>query len=41
MLRRWIVFPLKDVKHINDRLDVVEYFFKAPDFRQVIDEQVA
>lgn len=40
MLRRWVVFPLKDVKQINDRLDVVEYFFKAPDFRQVIDEQL-
>lgn len=40
MLRRWVVFPLKDVKQINDRLDAVEYFFKAPDFRQVIDEQL-
>lgn len=40
LLRRWIVFPLKDVKQIYDRLDVVEYFFKAPEFRQVIDEQL-
>lgn len=41
MLRRWMVFPLKDVRQIINRQSVVEYFFKAPDFRQVIDEQVA
>ncbi len=40
MLRRWAVFPLKDVVQINNRLDVVEYFFKEPDFRQVVDEQL-
>src|SRR3712207_7024318 len=39
MLRRWLVFPLKDVKPVNDRLDVVEYFFRHPDFRQRIDEE--
>ena len=39
LLRRWVVFPLKDEKPINERLDVVEYFFKKPDFRQCIDEQ--
>ena len=38
MLRRWIVFPLKDVKPIEERLDVVEYFFRHPDFRQELDE---
>lgn len=32
-LSRWIVFPLKDVRAINDRLDVVEYFFKHPEER--------
>lgn len=36
MLRRWILFPLKDVKAINDRLDVVEYFFRHPDERDAI-----
>ncbi|MGI6232384.1 MAG: DNA mismatch repair protein MutS [Prevotella sp.] len=40
MLHRWLVFPLKDVKPINDRLDIVEYFFRKPDFRQVVDEQL-
>jgi DNA mismatch repair protein MutS len=40
LLRRWMVFPLKDASRINDRQDIVEYFFKQPDFRQVIDEQL-
>ena len=39
MLRRWIVFPLKDEKPINERLDVVDYFFREPDFRECINEQ--
>ena len=39
LLRRWMVFPLKDVKPINERLDVVDYFFREPDFREAIDEQ--
>ena len=39
MLRRWMVFPLKEVKPINERLDVVDYFFREPDFRECIDEQ--
>ena len=40
LLRRWLVFPLKDEKPINDRLDIVDYFFRKPDFRQIIDEQL-
>ena len=40
MLRRWLVFPLKEEKAINDRLDVVEYFFRDIDFRQLVDEQI-
>lgn len=39
MLRRWMVFPLKDVKPINERLDVVDYFFRQPDFRSCVDDQ--
>ena len=39
LLRRWMVFPLKDEKPINERLDVVEYFFKQPDFRELLEEQ--
>lgn len=39
MLRRWMVFPLRDVTPIQQRLDVVDYFFKAPDFRQLVCEQ--
>ena len=40
MLRRWLVFPLKDQKPITERLDVVDYFFREPEFRQVVDEQL-
>lgn len=40
MLKRWTVFPLRDVATIGKRLDVVETFFRKPDFRQVIDEQL-
>ena len=36
LLRRWVLFPLKDVKAINARLDVVEYFFRHPDEREEI-----
>lgn len=40
MLKRWIVFPLKDVKPINERLDVVEYFFREPEFKDFIEEKL-
>ncbi|WP_027452241.1 DNA mismatch repair protein MutS [Segatella albensis] len=39
MLRRWMIFPLKDVNPIQSRLEIVEYFFKEPEFRQVIDDE--
>ncbi len=38
MLRRWVVFPLKDIKPITDRQNVVECFFREPDFRDNIEE---
>ena len=40
MLKRWMVFPLKDEKPINDRLNVVEYFFREPEFKELIEEQL-
>lgn len=40
LLKRWLLFPLKDEKPINQRLDIVEYFFRKPDFRQCIDDQL-
>lgn len=40
LLKRWIVFPLKDVKPINERLDVVDYFFREPDFKDFVEEQL-
>ena len=40
MLRRWLLFPLKDEKPINQRLDVVDYYYREPNFRQCIDDQL-
>ena len=40
MLRRWVVFPLKDVRPIQERLDIVEYFFREPDFREGVDDEL-
>ena len=40
LLKRWMVLPLKDEKPINDRLNVVEYFFRQPDFKELIEEQL-
>ena len=38
LLKRWVVFPLKEVRAINERLDIVEYFFRHPDFRELLDD---
>ena len=40
LLKRWVVFPLKDEKPVNERLDVVEYFFREPDFKEFIEEKL-
>ncbi|MBR2253457.1 MAG: DNA mismatch repair protein MutS, partial [Prevotella sp.] len=40
MLRRWLVFPLREQKKINERLDVVDYFFRQPDSRDVIEDEM-
>ena len=40
LLNRWMVFPLKDTKAINGRLDVVEYFFRDLETRDVVCEQL-
>ena len=40
LLRRWIVFPLKDIDRIRDRQQVVEHFFRHTDFRDSIEEQL-
>lgn len=40
MLKRWVAFPLKDERQINGRLDVVDYFFRHPEFRELIDEHL-
>ena len=41
MLKRWLAFPLKDVKPINERLSVVENFFKKPELRQLLEQNIA
>ena len=41
LLRRWLMFPLKEVKAINQRLDVVEYFFRVPSFRYLVEVQLS
>ena len=41
LLRRWLLFPLKDVDAINARLDIVEYFFRDPDMRDELARQLA
>ncbi len=40
LLKRWMVFPLKDKKPIEKRLDIVEYYFREPEFRDIIDENL-
>lgn len=40
MLRRWILFPLKDVKPIHERLDVVDFFFRNPEIKDLLDSQL-
>lgn len=40
LLKRWMVFPLKDKKPIDERLDIVEYYFREPEFRDVVEEQL-
>ena len=40
LLKRWMVFPLTSEAQINERLDMVEYFFREPEFKQLIEEQL-
>ena len=40
LLKRWLVFPLKDKKPIEDRLDIVEYYFREPEFREIVEGQL-
>ena len=40
MLKRWVVFPLTSKKAIDERLDVVDYFFREPEFKQLVEEQL-
>lgn len=41
LLKRWIVFPLKEIKPIEERLNVVEYFFRYPELKELLEEQLS
>jgi DNA mismatch repair protein MutS len=41
LMKRWIALPLKDIKSVNERLDIVEYFMKNPEIKEEIEEQIA
>lgn len=41
LMRRWIVFPLKEVKPIENRLNIVEYFFRDPEFKKLLTQQLS
>lgn len=41
LLRRWIVFPLKEIKPIEDRLNVVEDFFREPELKKLLEEKLS
>ncbi len=41
LLRRWIVFPLKESKPIEKRLNVVENFFREPDLKKLLEQQIS
>ena len=40
LLRRWIALPLKEVKPVNDRLEVVDYFLKNSEIRDIVKSKI-
>ena len=40
LLRRWLLFPLKEEKEINERLNVVENFFRQPELKELLTKQI-
>lgn len=40
LLKRWIIFPLKDIQKINERFDLVELFIKETDLRNKISQAI-
>lgn len=41
LLKRWVAFPLKDVKPIVERQSVVEHFFRSPELKNLLEQQIA
>ncbi|MGM9755289.1 MAG: DNA mismatch repair protein MutS [Parabacteroides sp.] len=40
MLRRWMLFPLKDLKPIQERQDVVDHLFRHPELKELLETQL-
>ncbi len=40
MMHRWLIFPLREVKAIEDRQEGVEHFFRHPDFRELCEMEL-
>lgn len=40
LLHRWVLFPLRNERLINERLDVVDYFFKQVECREILETQL-
>ncbi len=40
LLHRWLSFPLKNPEAISERQDVVDFFFRYPDFRSEVFERL-
>ncbi len=40
MMRRWLMFPLREQQKVEERLNVVDHFFRHPDFHTLLDEQL-
>lgn len=41
LLRRWLLFPLKELAPIVERQDIVEYFFRNPELRDYISTKLS
>ena len=41
LLKRWVAFPLKDVKPIEERLNIVDEFFRSPDMKETLEANMS
>ncbi|WP_228488727.1 DNA mismatch repair protein MutS [Prolixibacter sp. SD074] len=40
LLKRWVALPLKEIKRINERLDVVEHFVSHPGLKEELEDSL-